>query len=74
MPSMNHLERCCVPKRTAEGRFCKGDFNALVGEIGTAGIGPRSAQREDSNGPFLRAFTDEHELVLQSGKVLTPRG
>ena len=42
----------------------RGDFNARVGEIGTAGVGPFGAQREDSNGLFLRAFTDEHELVL----------
>ena len=41
-----------------------GDFNARVGEIGTAGIGPYGAQREDCNGPFLRACTHEHELVL----------
>ena len=40
------------------------DFNARVGETGTLRIGPHGAQREDSNGPSLRAFTDEHELVL----------
>ena len=41
-----------------------GDFNARVGSVQSASVGPHGAELENDNGTSLRLFAGEHSLIL----------